>query len=243
MFFLLFGSTGLAQDGGENITRYYHPNGVVSSEGMLVNGVPEGLWKAYYESGKLRSIGNREGSQLDSLWRFYSPEGMLVNEINYKADKKEGISRRFDEGDGSLLVEENFVNDLREGLTRYYHPNGTVHKEVPFKEGMEDGKGYEYAADGRLVAMLTYGAGMLRRREDINKIDEMGLKQGLWKEFHTNGKVKWEGTYVDDVKQGIFKEFDASGSLKDMVKYDQGEIEKGSRQAQMLDIKRTYHPT
>lgn len=42
----------------------------------------------------------------------------------------------------------------------------------------------------------------------------MGLKQGPWKEFYANGKVKWEGSFVDDNKQGLFKEYDALGREK-----------------------------
>lgn len=232
-----------AQETGEDgITRYYHPNGQLSSEGRLVDGSPEGLWKTYYEDGTLRSIGNRVGSQLDSLWRFYAPDGTLQSEINYHNDLKEGIARKYDE-EGRLQVQEFYRNDLRDSIAVYFHPSGEVHKEVPFVEGLEEGRGYEYSQDGRLISILTYGAGMLRKREEINRIDEMGLKQGLWREYYPNGRVKWEGTYVDDIRQGIFKEFSSTGSLLDMVKYDQGEIDPESKEAQMLDIKRTFHPT
>jgi antitoxin component YwqK of YwqJK toxin-antitoxin module len=70
----------------------------------------------------------------------------------------------------------------------------------------------------------------------------MGLKQGPWKEFHANGKVKWEGNFVDDRRQGLFKEYDAQGSLKELVKYDAGEVDNKAQEAMMLDIKKTYHP-
>jgi antitoxin component YwqK of YwqJK toxin-antitoxin module len=140
-----------------------------------------------------------------------------------------------------MISEEMFVDDRREGMARYKHPNGLVQKEIPFKEGKEEGRGYEYGEDGRVVAILQYGAGLLRKREDINRIDAMGLKQGPWKEFHPNGKVKWEGVFVDGEKQGVFKEYDQQGGLKDMVKFDNGVRDEQATQAQMLDIKRTYH--
>ena len=140
-----------------------------------------------------------------------------------------------------LLSEELFSNDLKEGESRYYHPTGAVQKVVPFVAGKEEGRGFEYAEDGRLVSLLTYSGGMLRRRETINKLDANGWRQGPWKEFYANGKVRWEGTFVDDKRQGIFKEYDSKGSLKEMVKYDQDLVDVGSRAAMTLTIKNTYH--
>ena len=145
-----------AQPDQDGPTKYFFPNGKVSSEGVLLNGKPEGFWKNYYDTGVLRSEGNRDNFLLDSLWRFYAPDGSLQNEINYAANKKNGASRSFDTT-GVLVSEELYVNDLRDGMARYFHPNGIIQKEVPFKEGKEEGKGYEYAEDGRVVSLLTYG--------------------------------------------------------------------------------------
>ena len=230
-----------AQSDTAGYKKYFHHNGQVSSEGFLVDGKPEGWWKTYYETGTLRSEGGRKNFQLDSLWRFYSPGGELQSEINYRADRKEGLTRKYDTT-GTVLSEENYVADLREGVTRYFRANGTLHTEVPFKAGKEEGRGYEYGEDGRVIALLFYGGGMLRKREDINRVDALGLRQGVWKEFHPNGKVRSEGSYVDDRKQGIFKEYDAQGNLKDMVKYDGGAIDVAAGELLTVEIKRTFHP-
>ena len=229
-----------AQIGEDGYKKYYHANGQVSSEGFLVDGKPEGWWKTYYETGTLRSEGGRKSFQLDSLWRFYDTEGRLQSESNYRADKKEGWARKYDTT-GTLMSEENYAADRREGVARYFHESGSVHKEVPFKDGREEGRGLEYSNEGRIVALLYYGAGMLRKREEINKVDDMGLKQGPWKEFHPNGKVKMEGGYVDDRRQGIFKEYDAQGNLKDMVKYDGGVVDTNAGETLTVEIKRTFH--
>ena len=53
-----FASVAPAQEDGP--ARYLYPNGQVSSEGVLVNGRPEGYWRTYYETGALRSEGNRK---------------------------------------------------------------------------------------------------------------------------------------------------------------------------------------
>lgn len=225
----------------DSITRYFHANGRVSSEGMLVDGRPEGTWRSFYEDGTLRSEGDRRQGRLEGTWRFYGGNGRIESTIDYSSDKRQGLVVRYDTA-GLLMSEEPYENDLREGVARYYHANGQVHKEVPFKAGKEEGRGTEYAADGRVVALLTYGAGMLRRRDEINRMDRMGLKQGPWKDFHPNGKVKWEGSYVDDQLQGVVKEYDALGNLKNLQKYDAGQLNPQAQEKLMVEIKRSYHP-
>lgn len=241
MMVLVVMTSALAVCGQDGYQRYYHSNGKVSSEGYLLSGKPEGWWKTYYDTGVLRSEGGRKNFLLDSLWRFYAENGRLQSETNYRSDKRDGLVKRYDTT-GVLLSEEYFANDLREGVSRYFHMNGAPFREVPFKDGREDGRGIEYAEDGRVVALLFYGAGMLRKREDINRIDRFGMRQGAWKEFHPNGKVRSEGSYVDDRKQGIFKEYDAQGNLKEMVKYDGGVVDKLAQETLTVDIRRTFHP-
>ena len=51
--------------------KYTYPSGVVSSEGNMVNGKPDGYWKTYYPDGGLKTEGNRMNFKLDSTWFFY----------------------------------------------------------------------------------------------------------------------------------------------------------------------------
>ena len=238
---MVVASGGLvAQPADDGYTRYLFQNGNVSSEGYLVDGKPEGWWKTYYEDGTLRSEGNRSHFKLDSLWKFYGPDGNLMTEIHYRDDKKHGPQIKY-ASDGSLLRKDEYLDDLLEGISFEYHPNDNVKSTTPFIAGKEQGRGYEYTQDGRIVSVLQYGEGMLRSRTAINRIDANGMKQGPWKEFHANGKVKWEGTYVDDQLQGITKDYDATGNLRNMEKFDLGKKQEQAAEAVMLDLKNTYH--
>ena len=55
---------------------FYHPNGNISSEGILQAGKPNGYWKTYYNNGVLKSQGNSKDFELDSIWKFYSDYGI-----------------------------------------------------------------------------------------------------------------------------------------------------------------------
>jgi uncharacterized protein len=142
-----------------------------------------------------------------------------------------------------LVSEETYVDDVKNGPTTLYYPDGKVHERIPFKDGREEGRAVEYEQDGRIITQIDYRAGLVRSKEVLNRYDQQGWRQGLWRELWPNGKPKWEGRFVDDKRQGIFKEFDANGSLKSMEKYDQDQVQVDAEEVKMLAIKSTYHGT
>ena len=70
-------------------------DGLVTSEGTLENGKPNGYWKTYHQNGKLKTEGNRLNFVLDSLWKFFDTQGYLTVEINYKNGLKHGYQKLF----------------------------------------------------------------------------------------------------------------------------------------------------
>ena len=65
-------------------------SGLITSEGTLKDGKPNGYWKTYHLNGKLKTEGNRVNYNLDGIWRFYDINGYLTTEINYKDGLKNG---------------------------------------------------------------------------------------------------------------------------------------------------------
>ncbi|MBK7288649.1 MAG: toxin-antitoxin system YwqK family antitoxin [Flavobacteriales bacterium] len=225
---------------GDGFHQYFYPDGKVSSEGILVDGKPEGHWKTFYETGVLKSEGNRVDFQLDSTWSFHAPDGSLTSTIEYKDGKKNGPSRTYAPGD-TLVSEENYVADVKEGPSIGFFPDGTKRSTVEFKDGKEEAKAYEYAEDGRIITITDWRAGVLQRRQAINRYDAQHLRQGPWQGYWSNGRLKWEGRFVDDKRQGIFKEYDQQGNLQDLAKFDQDEVLPDATETTLLDIKNTYH--
>ncbi|MBS1651106.1 MAG: toxin-antitoxin system YwqK family antitoxin [Bacteroidetes bacterium] len=61
--------------------------------------------------------------------------------------------------------------------------------------------------------------------DTINVIDKDSLKQGLWKEFYINGKLKSEVVYTNGKKQGIEMLWRQSGCLKKESFYNKGVLD------------------
>jgi antitoxin component YwqK of YwqJK toxin-antitoxin module len=128
----------MAQDSipqnGYTILKY--PSGKKSGEGIMQNGKPEGIWKAYYENGALKSEGKKTAGITDSVWNFYSAEGLLKSSIEYATGQKNGTSKTFDKN-GNLMAEEQFAIDKKDGLSKWFFTKSRIQKEIIFVEGKE----------------------------------------------------------------------------------------------------------
>ncbi|NVK03452.1 MAG: hypothetical protein HWD92_01460 [Flavobacteriia bacterium] len=231
----------LAQDDSLQFTQYLYDNGTVASEGYLENGQPEGYWKSYYPSGILKSEGNREDHLLEGEWKFYTDSGTIANVIRYSAGKKEGLSETY--RDSVVVAAEPFVNNRRSGLAKYFYPDGSIERWVPFVDGREEGKGYHFTPEGTVDAILTFQAGVLTREQEINRTNRLGLKQGLWVDFHRNMQPRVEGTYRDDLKHGYWKYYQRNGNLIRIEHWILGVLQEGDDQTTKMEVRRTIHPS
>jgi antitoxin component YwqK of YwqJK toxin-antitoxin module len=234
--FLVSGQTDTA---GKQMQKYYYPGGALSSEGYLTDGKPDGYWKTFHENGKLKSEGNRLSFELDSIWRFYSEEGNLVLEVNYKKGKKNGLRKTFREGE---LMTETFLNDVKNGLTTYYYPDGKKKLVVNFVNGFEQGYAREYDQTGNIISITEYKKGFVVSRENINRKDKEGRKQGNWKFFRENGMLVQEGTYKNDLKHGYFKDYGPDGKLVQIRKYEDDVLIENAEEVIKLETLADYHP-
>ena len=213
--------------------KFYHPNGVVSSEGTMRDGKPDGFWKSYYVTGVIKSEGKRTNFLLDSLWIFYDQVGDTIEKINYLLGKKNGYYYKYrkDPLRGVYIYSsELFAGDRKEGVAYIYFPNGKMQQTIVHNGGRRDGLSKEYDQDGNIVTLFEYRNDILISREQINRIDGRGLKQGEWKEFYPNGNVKSEKTYKDDLLHGYYKEYDNRGRPSLTMLYENGSIVRSNVQ-------------
>lgn len=228
--------------------KFFYEKGKISSEGMMRDGKPDGYWKTYSPNGKIKSEGNRKNYELDSLWKFYNAEGKLLTEITYRNGKKEGIKRSWD-AEGYILSEENYVADVKQGIYLSFFPpedsantKGKIKIKTPFDKGKENGVAFEYDKQGNIITMWEYSYGVLRKQEQINRVDKTGEKQGVWKDFYPNGKVKSETGYINGKKSGYSKTFLEDGSLGNIEKYVGDSLQKDTPElSTKLEVRNEYY--
>ena len=223
------------------VNKFYYVNGQLSSEGYMHDGKPDGYWKTYFENGKIKSEGNRKNFQLDSTWKFYNEGGVLVLEYFYRNGKKNGLRKNYEPKEKFLVSTENYVDDVKQGVTKTYYKNGMEKQAVPYKDGREEGQGFEYDTTGVIITLMEYKAGFIKRQERINRHDKNGMKVGMWKEFYENGNLKNECTYLNDVRNGYLKEYNIKGELQNTTKYVNGKLIENAPELAKLDVKNSYY--
>lgn len=234
--------------GDNGYTKIFHPNGKISSEGMMRNGLPDGYWKTYYPSGIIKSEGNRRNHMLDSTWVFYNEMGDTLQKVNYIMGKRNGYVTEYRYKElkdplhlGKIVSRELYVNDKKAGKSFYYYENGDLKETVEFKDNKRHGTAVEYDNKGGIITFEQYLNGVLVNREKINRLDAQGLKQGIWRTFYENGRVKSEASYRNDLMNGPYKEYEENGLLKVFLQYDKGVLQEKTDTAELdVEVRNMY---
>lgn len=242
IFLLLFIKKSWAQATNPNgYNKFFHENGVISSEGYMRDSKPDGYWKNYHKNGKIKIEGNRKNFILDSIWKFYDDKARIQKTVNYFEGKKNGLTNYFDTL-GKLLTSETYTNDLIDGNRINFYKSGKVKNIIPFTKGKQNGTAYEYSEDSIITTIIVYKMGILQSYEKMNQKDNEGKKQGIWKEFYNDLTIKKEAKYNDDSLDGYVKEFDKKGNLTSTKKFNNGkQILNAPEIANVEVYKETYN--
>ncbi|NOY50389.1 MAG: hypothetical protein GXO88_07505 [Chlorobi bacterium] len=100
--------------------------------------------------------------------------------------------------DGFKKSEVTFKNGFNDGVGYDYYDNGKVHYEIHYKEGYKDGETKWFYQNGNIYRITVY---------------EMGKKTGVQKKYYENGKIKAEIPYKDNHPVKGLKEYKKDGSL------------------------------
>ncbi|MDA3882821.1 MAG: hypothetical protein PF481_06030 [Bacteroidales bacterium] len=219
-FLLFFTLRLIAQE--QQFVQFFYADSVVSSEGFLEQGKPNGYWKNYYPNGTLKSVGKRTNFELDSIWNFYSEDGILSKQIMYSKGKKNGYEYSYYVMRDTSILQSKFFykNDKREKLAYFYSHNGFVHKKIPFVSDTKQGIGYEFSKDSIVTAILEFERDSLLSRQEINRFNSAGEKSGTWVEFYPNGNKKIESNYYKGALQGLYKIYDIHENIERVGQYN-----------------------
>src|SRR3954468_504157 len=65
----------------------------------------------------------------------------------------------------------------------------------------------------------------LDQGDTINIVDKDSLRQGVWRTFHSGGKLKSETVYKNNKKQGLDISWYSSGCVKQETFYNNGQLD------------------
>lgn len=240
----LGGMMGRAQDSTQ--VQYRYPSGAVSSEGWLVDGIPEGYWRSFYADGTWKSEGNRLRGELEGEWVFYDEAGRVQTTLNYVGGLKNGEEIRWDSSGVQRRILP-WTLDALQGEERVLDGRGMVVETIPWDNGKREGVALGFATDanqerGRIIRRMGYRNDLLRWVEEVNRYDDQGRKTGKWLTFWSNGRIREEGPWERGLKEGVFKRFSRQGDLEGTETWHRGELVEDAPEAVALDLRKAFHP-
>ena len=229
----------------KRILRVYKKDG--KNQSKITTYHPNGnIWQ-YLEAEELRAHG---------AYKEWHPNGQLKLEakvIGGTADVAPGAQRDwlFDavscvwDEQGHLLAEIPYKQGILEGKSLYYYPSGQVEKELLYRQNLLEDVACEYYEGGQLRSKTAY---------------TQGNKQGLSTGYFASGQVAWieefteglilNGAYYDAQGKSISEVQDGMGFqalfdgtvLTHLVQIFQGMAEGGVQQLTKTgEVLRTYH--
>ena len=151
----------------------YTEEPVIKEVGSLDStGKKHGIWKGYYQNGKISYEGLYKNGFREEEWKFYNAVGQLIKIETYKNGLKNGNVLVYD--DGKLYNEIPYVNGKKEGKHVHYNKNGTINYIQEYKNDSMDGEFAIYTSEGILTQK-----GRLKNARNV----------GTWFMYNDNGTL------------------------------------------------------
>lgn len=186
-----------------------YPNGKIQYTGKFVNNNPIGKFKRYTPEGDLLVImnykmnsekvysifyysnknkqaeGNYIGKLKDSIWNYYSEDGILLNNVPYSSDIKNGTEIKY-YNTGNIFEKYEWVQDIEDGKHLRYYENGNVMIRSTYVKGILNGIYASYSIDNKPIVTGNYNN---------------NLRDGIWIFYDETGREKQKINYIDGVAE------------------------------------------
>ena len=228
-------SEGNFKDGKVNGTfTFWYENGQKNYEENYKDGIKIGLWRGWYENGQKNIEKIYKDDKRDGLWITWYENGQKSSEGTFKDGVQDELEMYWYENgqkyreityqDGELINERYWTEDgFNNGELIFYFKTGEIWKKGNLKEGKREGEFITYGYYGsqdiyHKRILQNYRDGKLDGESvnyfdtgDVNVVENYkdGNKEGNSTYYDKDGKIYWEGTYIDDV---LIKETSYIGS-------------------------------
>jgi antitoxin component YwqK of YwqJK toxin-antitoxin module len=185
---------------------YVFDKGKIVGEGITgEDGVRNGEWKLYFNTGELKA----EGKYVDGIkvgkWTYYHKNGKVEQTGVYDKQGRPRGEWVWYYPSGNILREEAYLDGLLDGLTAEYSEEGTIIAEGEFIEGEEEGPWIYQYGDHREEGNYSYG-----------------MRNGVWKYYTSEGQLMFEGEFIEDNPNGKHVYYFDNGKVKDEIEYMMG---------------------
>lgn len=175
---LMLFAVGCGEKGGDSAAP-------ANLEGFEMVDIPGPLTKAL----RTGDVGNplEEGYLIDGkrngIWITYHSDGRVNTIQHYADDKLHGMSLVID-GRGQITEKAHYEQNTYDGLKATYR-FGRAQEEIPYKNGVIDGRVARYYNNGKLMEEIEYS---------------QGVQDGIYRHYNDQGEMDLDYVYKDGDK-------------------------------------------
>lgn len=236
----LLSEENFIEDKREGLSNYYYPNGNLKSFLFFVNGMEEGAAYEFGEDGRIitnikyqKSFVSKQENinrydrkgEKRGIWKVFYEHGVIKLEESYSHGLKDGYFKTYDKY-GSLIKTEKYLNGILQedvpeliklDVKNNYYEDGTIKSTGGYHNDLEEGVHRVFTREGMIEGAKVYKKGKVVSE---GMYDERGLKQGHWKEYYSDGKLRSEGDYKDSERVGKWVFYFPNGKIEQEGSYD-----------------------
>jgi antitoxin component YwqK of YwqJK toxin-antitoxin module len=210
--------------------KLYYENGSLQKEEEYREGRREGLSLEYYEDGTMKNHETYKDDKLNGDCFMNYPNGQKMMAGQCVDGNKSGKWTLF-HNNGNKYMEGNYVEGVMEGLWRSFSPEGWLDSEGGYRNGSQADVWVFYDRYKKITKKITlkngmidgacwiYNQGRLVGEGIMTGQTHDPLKNGNWKAYYRNGRMKYEGVFVMGLRSGQFNEYYATGNIKGSGEY------------------------
>ncbi|MEY4877552.1 MAG: hypothetical protein RL708_2702 [Bacteroidota bacterium] len=205
--------TIITKDATEIGTSFYKvttPNGTLLTQGKLIKGKREGIWRFYYEHGAPLKIEEYHHDKRNGMAVSYDRTGFATTDETYKNDLLDGISIRFING-GKIKSQINYKAGKVNGkkIMNYDDASGKQ-EESEWKDGKKNGRTKWYYRKNIMMMEADY-------KDDILNGEQIT--------YNEKGIMVKKGHYIMGKEDGEWFEYDSeTGAITKTTIYKNGEL-------------------
>jgi len=169
----------------------------------------QGPWEKYYpNSAMIKYKGQFKDNKPYGLFTYYYPSGRVEAQVRFLEGGRITYSQVYHESSAKIKAMGKYINQKKDSTWTYFDNRGNVKSKEKYINDKLNGQRvvyYEPVEGKYVVARYEYY--------------KNNMLHGIFKEYHTNTKLKAEGNYVDGNLDGIVKYYHPNGKLERIERY------------------------